>query len=416
VLGGPGLGGRLGRRAFLRAAALGGGALALGCQPSAGPGAGSAASGGTSSGGAASSAGGVAGAVSGTAGGAAAGGGWEARWDALVEAAKAEGLLVMSGPPTPEVRTQVPGAFKRRFGIEVEYLGGRTTELMPKLKAERLAGAYTLDAMIAGAQSLYTNAYPEKMLDPIPPVLVHPEATDPSKWVLGHPWYMDPDQQYILRLANYVTSGIALNTQFVDPTPIKSYRDLLDPRYRDKISVWDPIRPGSGWNSANYFLHQLGEDFVKGLYQDQQPGVSTDDRQLSDWMARGRYPLSLGLASDDIQRLQNDSFPVEVLADLADAPGYVSSGFGLAVLVNQAPHPNAAKLFINWIAMKEGNETFNRAQVTVSTRTDVDNSWAPAYMVPRPGVDYFDTYDWEFTLNGRKPEAVEHLRQLTGMS
>jgi iron(III) transport system substrate-binding protein len=374
--------GRVTRRAFLRTAALGGGAaLALACQPSAAPGGqGGASSGSGPSGGAA-----AAGAST------AAGGGWEGRWNALVEAAKAEGLLLMSGPPTPEVRTQVPGGFKRRFGIDVEYIGGRTTELMPKLKAERLAGQYTLDVMIAGAQSLYTDAYPEGMLDPIPPVLVHPEATDPSKWIIGQPWYMDPDQQYILRLANYVTSGVVVNTQFVDAAQIKRYRDLLDPRYRDKISVWDPIRPGSGWNSANYFLHTLGEDYIKGLYQDQQPGVSTDGRQLSDWMARGRYPISLGLGSDEIQRLQKEGFPVEVLTELSDAAGYVSSGFGLAVLVNRAPHPNAAKLFTNWIAMKEGNETFNRAQVTVSTRTDVDNSWAPAYMIPRPGVDYFDT-------------------------
>ena len=391
--------GRVSRRAFVHAAALGGAALALGCQSSTAP---------QAPAGAAPAGGG-----SGTA---AAGSGWEARWNALVEAAKAEGMLVMSGPPTPEVRTEVPGAFKRRFGIDVEYIGGRTTELMPKLKAERLAGQYTLDVMIAGAQSLYTDAYPDRMLDPIPPVLIHPEATDPSKWVLGHAWFMDPEGQYILRLANYVTSGVVVNSQFVNPAEIKAYRDLLNPQYRDKVSVWDPIRPGSGWNSANYFLHTLGEDYIKGLYQDQQPGVSADGRQLSDWMARGRYPISLGLGSDEIQRLQKDGFPVEVLTDLADAAGYVSSGFGLAVLVNRAPHPNAAKLFTNWIAMKEGNETFNRAQVTVSTRTDVDNSWAPAYMVPRPGVEYFDTYDWEFTVNGRKPEAVEQLRRLTGMS
>jgi iron(III) transport system substrate-binding protein len=398
--------GRVGRRAFLRTAALGSGvALLWGCTPSAAP---SKPAGGASG----------SGAPSGAAARAGSGGppAWEAQWNALIDAAKAEGQLLMSGPPTPEVRTDVPAAFKRRFGIDVEYLGGRTTELMPKLKAERLAGQYSLDVMIAGAQSLYTDAYPEKMLDPIPPVLIHPEVTDPSKWIQGRPWFMDPEGQYILRLANYVTSGVVVNREFVNPAEIKSHRDLLDPRYRDKISVWDPIRPGSGWNSANYFLHKLGEDYVKGLYQDQQPGVSADGRQLSDWMARGRYPISTGLGAEDIQRLQKDGFSVEVLTDLPDAAGYVSSGFGMVVLVNRAPHPNAAKLFINWIAMKEGNETFNRAQAIVSTRTDVDNAWAAPYMLPRPGVEYFDTYDWEFTVNGRKPEQVERLRRLTGMS
>ncbi len=401
--------GQISRRAFLRAAALGGGALALGCQPGGAPaGQGTANSGAGASGGTAAP------------GAAAAGspepGGWQARWDALVEAAKREGSLVISGPPTPEVRTAVPAAFKQRFGIEVEYVGGRTTELVPKLKAERLAGQYTLDAMIAGAQSLYTDIYPDHMLDPILPALVSPEATDPSKWLVGHPWFMDPEGQYILRLANYVSSAIAINTEYVKPGEIKAYRDLVDARYRGKVSVWDPIRPGSGWNSANYLLHALGEDYVRALYQGQDVGVSTDGRQLSDWMARGRYPISLGLGPDEIERLKKDGFPIEALTDLADASGYVTAGFGLAALVNRAPHPNAAQLFVNWLAMKEGSEVFNRAQVLVSTRADVENSWAPPYIIPRKGVEYFDTYDWEFTLNGRKPEAVERLRQLTGMS
>jgi iron(III) transport system substrate-binding protein len=406
-----GLGARVSRRALLRTAALGGGAaLLLRCQPGTPPsGPGGAPSGGAPPTGAGAAGGG------GTPGSGAATG-WEARWNALVDAAKSEGTLVMSGPPTPAVRTAVPAAFKQRFGIEVEYVGGRTTELVPRLKAERLAGQYTLDAMIAGAQSLYTDIYPDQMLDPIPPILVSPEATDPSKWLAGHPWFMDPEGQYILRLANYVSSAIAVNTEYVKPGELKAYRDLLDARYRGKISVWDPIRPGSGWNSANYLLYALGEDYVQSLYQSQDVGASADGRQLSDWMARGRYPVSLGLGPDDIERLQKDGFPIEALTDLADAPGYVTAGFGLAVLVNRAPHPNAAKLFVNWLAMKEGNEVFNRAQVLVSTRADVDNSWAPPYIIPRKGVDYFDTYGWEFTVDGRKPEAVERLRRLTGMS
>jgi iron(III) transport system substrate-binding protein len=390
----------LGRRQFLRALALGGGALLAGCQaPAPGP----APSGGPS-----------APAVTPAMPSGAAG--WQAEWDALVEAAKREGKLVISGPPTPEVRTALPAAFKERFGIEVEYLGGRTTELMAKLKAERVAGQYTLDAMIAGAQSLYTDGYPERMFDPLPPVLIHPEVADGPHWVRGRPWYMDPEEQYILRLSNYVSSLVAVNRQYVNPAEIKTYKDLLDPRYRGKISVYDPIRPGTGWNTANYLLRMLGEDYIRALYQDQQPGVSNDNRQLSDWMARGVYPISLGLGVDEITRLQRDGFPIEVLHDLPDAPGYVTAGFGLTVLVNNAPHPHAAKLFINWIAMREGMTVYNRAQVIVSTRTDVEPSWAPPYIIPRPGVDYFDTYDWDFTVNSRRPEEVARLRQLTGIN
>jgi iron(III) transport system substrate-binding protein len=341
---------------------------------------------------------------------------WEKRWNDLIAAAKQEGKLVMSGPPTPEVRKEVPEAFKRRFGIDVEYIGGRTTELMSRLQSERKVGQYTLDALVAGAQSLYTVAYPDKMLDPIPPVLVHPEALDGTKWMGGRPWFMDPEQQYILRLANYVSSLLAVNTQFVKAEEITTYRDLLDPKFRGKVSAYDPIRPGTGWNTANYLLSTLGDDYIRSLFQTQQLGVSNDNRQLSDWMARGQYPVSIGLGSDEVERLKTDGFPVAVIRDTPDVPGYVTAGFGLAALMNQPPHPNAARLFTNWIAMKEGNEVYCRNQVIASVRTDVDNGFAPQYVIPRPGVKYFDTYDWDFTVNSRRPEEVERLKQLTGVS
>ena len=319
---------------------------------------------------------------------------------------------MLSGPPTPEVRKEIPEAFKKRFGIDVEYIGGRTGDLMTRMKSERSAGQYTVDALISGATSLYTQAYPDKMLDPLPPVLFHPEVTDPSKWVMGRLWFMDPEQQYILRLANYLSSNVVVNTQFEKPE-IKSWKDLLEPRYRGKISAEDPSIAGSGSNTGAYLLQELGEDFVKALYQGQEVALSRDTRQLSDWTARGQYPISLSLGSNEIESLKKDGFQVVVLKDFSDAPGYVTAGFGLLALINRAPHPNAAQLFVNWMAMKEGNELFNRNQVLVSTRTDVDKSYAPDYIIPRPGVKYFDTYSWEFTSTLRNPEQLERLKRLT---
>src|SRR2546421_376301 len=217
---------QLSRRGFLRTLALSGGAAGLAaCQSQTSPAPAPAAGPAPASGASPSQA------------------GWEAQWNALVEAAKREGTVVVSGPPSPEVRTDLGPAFKRRFGIDLEYLGGRTTELMARLKSERAAGQYTVDAMIAGAQSAYTDAYPDKMLAPLPPVLIHPEATDPSKWIKGAPWYMDPEGQYILRITNSASLSLATNSEYVRPDEITGFRDLLKPAYRDKISVYDPIRP-----------------------------------------------------------------------------------------------------------------------------------------------------------------------------
>lgn len=266
---------------------------------------------------------------------------------------------------------------------------------------------------MGGAQSLYTTGYNNRMYDPIPPVLIHPEAIDSSKWITGRIWYMDPEQQYILRLSNYVSTFITVNTDEVRAQEIAMWKDLLDPKYRGKISVYDPTRPGTGWNTAQYLLKEFGEDYIRSLYQGQQPFVSSDSRELADRMARGTYPLSLGLGSDNVERLKGEGLPIMAVHNLADAPGAVTAGFGLGVLLNRAPHPNAAKLFINWMATKEGQTTWHESENTVSIRTDLENAWAPDYTVPKPGVDYFDTYDWDFTVNSRSAEGLERITRLT---
>src|SRR3989304_2759385 len=116
---------------------------------------------------------------------------WKKSWDETLAAAKKEGKVVVSGPPS-----------KERYGITVEYLGGRSSETATKLRAERQAGVLTVDVMIAGVQTMATILYREKMLDPIKPVLVLPEVTDRSKWKKGKLWFSDPDDQYVLRISN----------------------------------------------------------------------------------------------------------------------------------------------------------------------------------------------------------------------
>jgi iron(III) transport system substrate-binding protein len=302
----------------------------------------------------------------------------------------------------------VTGAFQRKFGIEVEYVGVPTGQLMARLEGERAAGLYSIDVLMSGATSLYTQAMPNGYVDPLRPALIHPEVLDASKWVGGRIWFMDPEQQYVLRYSNVLTLVACVNTQYFPASDFKSWRDLLDPRYRGKISAHDPGVAGTGWNTANYLLRQLGEDYIRTLYIDQQMGIGRTEHEIAEWMARGSYPISLGLISTQIEPLRADGFPIAViLRETPEAPGVAGAGAGLGVLINRAPHPNAAKLFMNWAATREGNEVWNRALEYVSVRTDVDSSWAPDYVTPKPGVNYFDTYDWDYVMSTRSQEELE---------
>lgn len=327
-----------------------------------------------------------------------------AAWDKLVADAQREGRVVVIGPPYSEVRQRVPAAFRNRYGITVEYIGGSTSEQAARLRAERSVGQYTVDVTLAGIQSM-TGFYREKVLAPLRPELIMPEVADGSKWKKGELWFSDPEQKYVLRLTNYVSSLFHINTGRVNPNELRSARDLLDPKWRGKIAIQDPTVPGNGNNLAAQFYVSLGEDFVKQLYIDQKPMISRDSRQLTDWLLRGTYPIAFGADSPQIEKLRGEGMPISELNEMPDMRPSIIAGFGLIALFDQAPHPAAAKLFANWMASKEGLETWARATLTAPARNDIDEaSFLVPEIVPRPGVTYFDGYDWEFTLTTK--EAV----------
>jgi iron(III) transport system substrate-binding protein len=130
--------------------------------------------------------------------------------------------------------------------------------------------------------------------------------------------------------------------------------------------------------------------------------ISRDTRQLTDGLARGAYPITNGAEDAQVEELIKEGMPIARLDTLTDLPGEVSAGFGQVALLNQAPHPNAAKIFVNWLASKEGSEIFAHSMGVVPTRSDIDEGFLPPEIIPRPGVKYFDTYDWEFTVTTKE--------------
>src|ERR1700720_393564 len=107
---------------------------------------------------------------------------WQQQRAQLVAAAQREGKVVILAPPDTQVRQALPAAFKARYGIPVDYLGGRSSESAGKMRAEREAGVYTVDVALAGIQTMATIFYREKMLVPLRPLLIDPDVVDPTKW------------------------------------------------------------------------------------------------------------------------------------------------------------------------------------------------------------------------------------------
>ncbi|SRR5579883_454691 len=354
-------------------------------------------------------------AVSGTAAG--------PEWDALVAAAREEGTVVVLGPPTTELRRRLPEAFQKRFGINLEYTGQASSDFAARLQAERSAGIYSADVVISGSNSMYEvlagRGQVENgvmgMLAPLRPALILPEVLDTAKYRMGKLIFMDPAEQYVYRMNNTVNRTVTLNTDAVQPSDIKSWYDLLKPEYRGKIVTYDPTVAGAATNQSAELYLNLGADYARRLYVDQQPFVTRDHRQSADLLARGTYPIALSLEQQEVGRLTEEGFHVSVLQNPPESPDSLSAGFGHLGLLDRAPHPNAAKVFVNWLLSREGQQLWEDAQRQVSVRNDLDDSAVPRAWLPQPGVDYFDENAWDFTLN-EQPKIREEMRTMMGRS
>jgi iron(III) transport system substrate-binding protein len=338
---------------------------------------------------------------------------WKKVWDDTLAAARKEGKVTVVGSPDPVMRNEVIPAFEKRYpGIKVDYLAGRSAEIVERVKLERASGIYAVDAYLSGPDTQYNILHAEKLIDPTFPYLILPEVTDGKNWKPGKLWFMDKDGAYVLRLFNSVDSLLFINTDFVKAEEMKAAKDLLNPKWQGKISTEDPTSDrGSGGNTAANIYSQLGGDFAKKLYVDQKVQFSRDRRQLTDWLARGTHPICLTCRADDVRPLQKEGFKIVEVYDLEGLTGRVNSSPFMLSIANKPAHPNAIKVFVNWLAGKEGLEIYSRGFEAVTLRKDVDESFLDPRSIPKPGVAYPDDADPKW----RSADKLEYGAKIRAM-
>ena len=336
---------------------------------------------------------------------------WQERWDKIVAAAKKEGSVVVTGPPFAETRLQLEQAFQKRFGFKLEYIGDEGGQAVTRVEREAVAGRPTIDALLSGNTELL-SLYPAGRLAPIKDKLMLPDALDPSKWREGKLRFNDPEGQYFLQTLEFIPADLVVNTSIIKPASIVSWKDLLKPEYQEKIATYDPRGAGQGTAVAAYLLELFGPDFVKQLYLGQKVIYTRDRRQLADWVSRGTYPVAMGVTPPELVQARKLGLPVERLFP-KDGPGGLTGSNGVLKLVKNAPHPNAATVFLNWFLTKEAQEIFQRTSNQLSRRTDIGLTDIPDYFLPKEGVQYSDKYSYEYTAEFL-PKARKILGDLLG--
>ena len=254
----------------------------------------------------------------------------DASWDSVVAAAKKEGKVVVYsmalGAPYYQA---VLKSFEEKYGIKVESLDLRASELAERVRTEQAAGRFLGDAEIITTTMIEeqrkTGDYIQNM------------GTVPNAQNLRPPFKASD-----FSVPAYVQPmGILINTRLVKPEDEpKSWNDLNDPKWKGKI-LSDDMRPlGSGNTMFAILQKNMAADFNEQLAQ-QKPVFSRDMRNDARRVARGEYPIYVPQVfafASDLKGL-----PVKVVIPREGAP---YAQMELALLKN-ASHPNAARLFVN---------------------------------------------------------------------
>lgn len=331
---------------------------------------------------------------------------WQADWDKIVEAAKKEGKVVVSLPASNELRAGIEKLFEKRYGIDVEPVVGRASTVVRKMVDEAKAGLRYTDLHMGGAESVITGMLPEGIVDALEPYLVLPEVKDPKQWWGGHVW-VDNAKKFVYATLAYQPETIWINTQLLKAEDMRSFDDLLDEKFKNKIGFLDPRTPGSGASLWSYIREVKGEDYLRRLVG-QKLALSRDQRVLAEILAKGNIGLVLGLSYYSYAPFIKAGLPVQSLPAPKEGM-YVAGGSGHVVVLKNAPHPNATRVFLNWFLSREGQDVYGRAMHQPTRRLDVDTKWLREFGV-LPAKDHL-TLDQYYKRQNQFEEKINRLRE-----
>jgi ABC-type Fe3+ transport system substrate-binding protein len=342
---------------------------------------------------------------------------WQAEWERVQAAARKEGKLTINIPPSPELRKSLEAALKQKFGIELEIVMGSSVTMTKRVGDEFKAGVRYFDVMTSTWDSLSHNLLPMGVIEPLEQSWILPEVKDPANWWGGHIW-TDGAKKFAYSPLAYMLDNIWYNTGHAKVDELRTYDDLLNPKWKGRIAMWDP-RTGGGaalgiWS---YLWLTKGEDYLRKL-AGQNLQLVEDRRLVADTLARAKAAIAIGATYYSYAAFVKAGLPVKALPPSKEGT-FVSVGNGGPVVVKNHPHPNATKVYINWLLGKEGQALYSREFGQATRRLDVDTKWMAADMGVRAAKDYItvdEFYKWnnaieDKDLTVRRP-ALDFARKI----
>ena len=267
---------------------------------------------------------------------------------ALIDAAKKEGQLTWY---TTQIINQLARpaaeAFQKKYGVKVNFIRADSNEVALRILQEGRAGRVQADVFdgTGAAAGLKKEGLVAKWL--------------PENAKRLPPEYSDKDGYWIA--TNLYVMTPAFNTELVAKgSEPRSFQDLLDPKWKGKM-VWNTASStSSGPGFIAVVLSEMGEErgmaYLREMSKQNVTGLAVAARQVLDQVIAGEYPIALQIFNNHAVISAAKGAPV---AWIPIQPALaVFSGISLT---KDAPHPNAGKLFIEFMTSEEGQKLYREA-------------------------------------------------------
>jgi ABC-type Fe3+ transport system substrate-binding protein len=264
---------------------------------------------------------------------------------ALIDAAKKEGSVTWyTVQIVDQIVRPLADAFEQKYGIKVDYVRANTSAIALRITNEAASGHVLCD-VFDGATTAPVLKRRHLVLQWLPDAAKTFPAEEVDK------------EGYWIALYLSVLTG-AVNTDLVPPgAEPKSWEDFLDPKWQGKIAWSSENGNTAGAGFVGLVTREYGETkgraYLQELAQQKLAAMPVSNRETLDQVISGEYPIGLQVNNHSAFLSASKGAPVNWLPI---NPANVS--LVTASVVAGAPHPDAAKLFLDFIVSDEGQAIY----------------------------------------------------------
>jgi iron(III) transport system substrate-binding protein len=274
----------------------------------------------------------------------------QADLDALLKAARAEGELTFYSSTPEGVSKKASEAFFAKYGVKANYLRLASAPLQQRFSAEADANnlaadvLITLGASVPFAEEGIKKGWIESISQASLPAIRSGEF--PARFNMGptaliqiNPWL------------------IAYNTEKLKPADApKDWSDLLNPRFKGQIIIPDTRVTDAYSGFWSLILDRYGESFFTQLRAQNFRQIGSGIPAMQG-VAAGEAMITFPAISATVQEPKSKGAPLAMVT-----PERTTGSESHIMLTSRArsKHPNAGRLFANWVLTQEGNLAFNK--------------------------------------------------------